>query len=186
MRNFAELSPETQKRLIGDFESNAISYADMESIFDVDPGSFRAYLIDKVNTAYEAFAPPPPAPKLQWMQPFKKLAGQICISLLLLISTFALTFGLEHAGIDPLTNELSVNFLRAACITIGCFGFVDWFLFWKDPELFGYAESTIQSTNDANQDFNQLTPYQRCTMLMLRYLLYAFVFALSFVALNMT
>jgi len=186
MRNFQDLPPDTQTRLIKDFELNQIGFSDLESLFDVSPDSFRRFLVDKINAQYEQFCPTPPAPKYQWTQPFRKLAVQIGISLLLLISTFGLTFGLENAGIDPLTNELAIDLLRAACITICCFAFVDWFLFWKDPELFGYAESTIQSNNDAMQDFNSLNPYQRCVMLMFRYLLYASVFTLSFVALNLT
>lgn len=186
MRNFQDLPTDAQTRLLKDFQEKNIKFQDMESVFDVSPDSLRRFLVDRINADYEAVFPVPPAPKYQWTQPFRKLAVQIAISVLLLVSTFGLTFALEHIGIDPLTNELAIDLIRSMCIMICCFGFVDWFLFWKDPELFGYAESTITSPNDAAQDFNQLTPYQRCQTLMLRYLLYALVFILSFVALNLT
>lgn len=186
MRNFQDLDNYTQQRISELYEKNEVGFPDLEGLYDVDPRTFRDYLIEKVKDKYEKFRPTPPKPKYEWTQPYKKLGVQMLISGLLLASTFALSLLLAHWGIDPLTNELATDIIRAVCVVICCFGFVDWFLFWKDPELFGYAESTIQSPTDATQDFQTLTAAQRCYVLMLRYFLYSLVFVMSFVALNMT
>jgi hypothetical protein len=184
MREFHEIDNTLKVKLLEAYFRQEIQYSDIESVYNIDPKTLKNYILSSVSEDWERYSPTPQKAKYEGLHPYKKLAIQMLVSLGLLVAMYFAGFLLEHIGIDPYTNELISNVLRACGITIICMGFVDWLVFWKDPELFGYMESTVQSETSFETDFKTLTPFERCLILSARFSLYALSFSLAFLSLN--
>ncbi|WP_428658965.1 hypothetical protein [Runella sp.] len=193
MRTFETLDYPLKRKILDRYIKNEIGFEELEAEYNVTAESFKKYMVETVESQYNTFKP---VPKSSWKEDFKILFRKFRDNLLTdLIVKFTLLFFLFKACVvvpaklaDTIT-PLGALAIEKAGITLLVFligkMFFELFTLVTDRKEWFYATAFIRPEFGFDNDFNNLTPFQRCTLSLLKRSVRMLIYALLFLGILM-
>lgn len=189
MRNYNDIPPELQRRIVSEFQSNKVDFQGIEATYGVSAVSVYEYLNASNRNRFEAFSPPIVEYRQSWIIWLKKsgsyeLMKQLAMSVFLLWALVSSTELWAWVGIDPLNNDLISTAPKAGffCVVAKMFVDIFWWVLYKTK--FRYLNPHIKTGEDYYADFQNLTPYQRWLYVSLKYYFWLAMFCYLLATLN--
>ena len=194
MRNFEDLSPDTQRRLMTDFVSSKVSFAQLEELNNVSAESLKFALTDFVFEKWEEYRPIPEPPKptpptlrqrlqkgwghfrASWVYDLTKT-----ISLTALLMFFFVNLPRwisENLHLDPLSNiYISNGFTALYYLVLALLG-ISLVLLVLDRRAYLYLNPSERTNPDYLSELFQQKPLLRCVLIPFKYYFYLLLFVL--------
>ncbi len=194
MRNFEDLSPNTQRALMADFMTGKVNFSQLEELNNVKAESFKFALTDYIFSQWEAFRPPAPtsisAPPT-WAERLKKLWSGFRNSWVYDLSKTVSLTGLlmfffvnlprwisQNLQIDPLSNIYISNGFTALYYLVFALLGISLVLLFLDRRAYLYLNPSERTNPDYLSELFQQKPLLRCVLIPFKYYFYLLLFVL--------
>ncbi|WP_428658873.1 hypothetical protein [Runella sp.] len=138
MKNFKDLPNDLKNQLYREYNDGLITFESIEILYGIHAESFRDFLLESLNQKFLEFKKDFPSAQTS-VSAWENTEENHLIALLppIILIILTLTFALKFISTEFSVLYLSINLIRSACIAAFSVMIFDWFLAWKDPELFG-------------------------------------------------
>ncbi len=193
MRNFRDLSQDAKQAIMKRYFGSEISIDDLAREYEVNPVSFLEYVQDQTETTKRIIAPEPELSAMEKVSiTLAKMRDNLLTDVLVkVVLLFFLFFLFENVAktVAPFSTPLAALAIEKAGIALFCFLvgklFFEAFTAITDRQEWKYQTPFLRPDFGFDNDFTNLTPYQRCLLSIVKRSVRMLIYALLFLGILM-